>query len=303
MKRTIVLTLLVTLTLTVGWAQFQGRVTGRVLDPEGNPLEKAEVSIVSQKTASMHYDLRTDKQGRFLQIGLMPGYYVMTVKKEGFAPESQEIHVGVAGEAAYELTLKPVEAALEKTYSEADKLFLKASKLYADQRFPEAASAYEQAVERDPSNWRYFLNLGLSYKKADKPGEALAAFRKAVELSPDSYSANKETGEALAREGQFAEAKPFYEKAAGLSPADPDAHFNFGVCLVNTGESEAALLHFQKTVELKPDYADAYYQTGTILIGQNKVPEARAALEKFLELAPDHEKAGIAKQLVEFLKK
>lgn len=303
MKRTIVLTLLVTLTLTAGWAQFQGRITGRVLDPEGKPLEKAEVSIVSQKTASMHYDLRTDKQGRFLQIGLMPGYYVMTVKKEGFAPYSQEIHVGVAGEAVYELTLKSVEAALEKTYSEADKLFLKASKLYADQRFPEAASAYEQAVELDPSNWRYLLNLGLSYKKANKPEEALAAFRKAVELNPESYSTNKETGEALAREGRFAEAKPFYEKAAGLSPDDPDAHFNFGVCLVNTGESEAALLHFQKTVELKPDYADAYYQTGTILIGQNKVPEARAALEKFLELAPDHEKAGIAKQLVEFLKK
>jgi len=42
---------------------------------------------------------------------------------------------------------------------------------------------------------------------------------------------------------------------------------------------------------------------GTILIGQNKAPEAKANLEKFLALAPDHEKAAIAKQLLEFLKK
>ena len=42
---------------------------------------------------------------------------------------------------------------------------------------------------------------------------------------------------------------------------------------------------------------------GTILIGQNKVPEARASLEKFLALAPGHEKAAIAKQLLEYLKK
>ncbi|TFG54641.1 MAG: tetratricopeptide repeat protein, partial [Candidatus Aminicenantes bacterium] len=102
---------------------------------------------------------------------------------------------------------------------------------------------------------------------------------------------------------QFAEAKPFYEKAAALSPDDPDAQYNLGVCLVNIGESEAALARFQKAVELKPDYAEAYYQIGTILIGQNKAAEACASLEKFLALAPDHEKAGIAKQLLEFLKK
>jgi len=42
---------------------------------------------------------------------------------------------------------------------------------------------------------------------------------------------------------------------------------------------------------------------GTILIGQNKAPEAIASLERFLALAPEHEKAGIARQLLEFLKK
>ena len=56
-------------------------------------------------------------------------------------------------------------------------------------------------------------------------------------------------------------------------------------------------------MELKPDFADAYYQMATILISQNKVPEAKTALEKFLALAPEHEKAGIARQLLEFLKK
>lgn len=303
MKKAIILFVFVILSVTAVWAQYQGRITGRVLDAEGNPVEKAEVSIVSTKTSSIRYDLKTDKNGRFLQVGLTPGYFMLTVKKSGFAPASKEIHVGVAAEEQFELTLKPMEAALERVLSEADKRFLRANKLYAEQKYAEAAADYEKAVEVDPSNWGYRLNLGLAYKKANRPDEALAAFRKSVELNPESYSANKETGEALARAGQFAEAKPFYEKAVGLSPEDPDAHFNLGVCLVNTGESEAALTHFQKTVELKSDYADAYYQMGTILIGQNKVPEAKAALEKFLELAPDHEKAGIAKQLVEFLKK
>jgi len=285
------------------WSQYQSRVVGRVLDPAGKPIEKAEVSIVSPRSATVRYDVKTDRDGKFAQIGITPGYYLLTVKKAGFTPASREIHLTVAAESAFDVTLQPAAAEAERTYSAADKAFLKANKLLAEQKYPEAAAAYDVAIGLNAANWAYYLNLGLAQKKAGKSDETLAAFRKAVELSPDSYSANKETGEALARAGQFAEAKPFYEKAAELSPTDPDGQYNLGACLINLGEQEAALARFEKTVELKPDYADAYYQMGTLLVGQNKVPEARAALEKFLSLAPDHEKAGIARQLLDYLKK
>ncbi len=285
------------------WAQTQGRLRGRVADPAGAPLDKADVSIVSQRSASIQFELKTDRDGRFVQVGLAPGYYRVSAKKEGFAPASQEVHVKIAEETACDLTLKPVDTSAQKALTRADQIFLKGNKLYAEQKYAEAAASYNEAIGLDASNWAYHLNLGLAMKKAAKPEEALAAFRKAVELNPESYSANKETGEALAKAGQFAEAKPFYEKAAGLSPEDPDAQYNLGVCLVNVGDSEAALPRFEKTVAIKPDYADAYYQMASILISQNKVPEAKAALEKFLALAPNHEKAGIARQLLEYLKK
>ena len=302
-RKTVCLALFVLLAAVAAWPQFQGRVNGRVLDPDGNAVDKAEVTIVSQKSSAVRYDLKTDKDGRFVQIGLMPGYYILTVKKPGFVPASNEIHVGVAGEEKIEIGLKSAAAEAEKSYSAADKAFLKGNKLYAEQKYDEAAAAYAEAIGLNADNWGYHLNLGLALKKQGHSEEALAAFRKAVELNPESYSANKETGEALAKADQFAEARPFYEKASGLSPEDPDAPYNLGVCLVNLGESESALPLFEKTVELKPDYADAYYQMGTILVGQNRVAEATASLEKFVSLAPDHAQAPIAKQLLEFLKK
>ena len=302
-QRTAVALLLALACAIPALAQFQGKVVGTVLDQAGNPVEKAEVTIVSQKTSKIRYELKTDAQGHFIQIGLMPGYFVISVKKAGYAPGSSELHVGVAGEEKFEIRLKSVQAEAERTYSAADKAFLRGNKLYAEQKYADAASAYGEAVGLDPENWGYRLNLGLAQKKLDKPDEAMASFRKAAELNPASYSANKEVGEALAKADQFAEARPFYEKAAGLSPDDPDAQYNLGVCLVNLGESEAALPLFAKAVELKPDHAEAHYQMGTILIGQNKVTDAVASLEKFLSVAPDHEKAGLAKQLLEYLKK
>lgn len=302
-RRTAFIAAMILLLAASAWPQFQGKISGQVVDKDGNPVERAEVAVVSQKTTTLRYDLKTDKDGRFVQIGVMPGYFMLTVKKSGFAPGSKEIHVGVAGEEAVEITLVSVESAVEKSLSAADRAFLNGNKLYAEQKFEEAAAAYAEAIGLAPANWGYNLNLGLSLKKAGKPEEALAAFRKAVEINPESYSANKETGEALAKAGQFAEAKPFYEKAAALSPDDADAQYNLGVCLVNVGDSAAALPCFEKAVALNPDFADAYYQMATIQISQNKVPEAKASLERFLALAPAHEKAGIAKQLLEYLKK
>ncbi len=291
------------LVLPAALAQTQGRIEGRILSAEGKPLEKVSVSIVAAWTSSVHYELVTDRNGKFLQIGLTPGDYQVRLKKEGFASAVKDLHVSIDETSTFEVRLATVEAAAAKSLSQADNLFLKGNKLYAEQKYAEAAAAYEEAIKLAPESWGYYLNLGLARKKQNQPDEALAAFKKALALSPDSISANKEVGEALARAENFAEAKTYYEKAVALSPEDAEARYNLGICLSSTGEPEAALAQFQKAVELKPDFADALYQMGTLLVGQNKVPEAVACLEKFLQLAPNHEKAGVAKQLLQYLKK
>jgi len=101
----------------------------------------------------------------------------------------------------------------------------------------------------------------------------------------------------------FCQAKKYFQKATELSPDDADAFYNFGVVQTNLGQTEGALQAFLRTVEIEEDYPDALYQLGTIFIGQNNTEEAIKNLEKFLEKAPDHEKAGIAKQLLDYLKK
>ena len=286
-----------------GWAQYQGRIEGKVFDDAGNPLEQVEVSVVSSKLGSQKFDLRSDRQGRFTQIGLSPGFYIINFKKEGFAPRSVEVKVSIAEATTLEIKLEAAAAEALRTMSESDKLFVQGNKLYAENKFAEAAASYEEAVKLNTTHWAYHFNLGLAYKKMDKSEEARAAFSRAQELNPGSYSATKELAESLAKAGKYEEAKVLYRKALEVSADEPDAFYNLGLCQVSTGEPEAALESFSKCIALKPDYADAYYQLGTVYIGQNKVKEAVESLEKFLELAPGHEKAGVAKQLLDYLKK
>ena len=291
------------LVLPAARAQTQGRIEGRVVDAAGRPLDKVAVAILAQWTVSVHYELATDKNGKFRQIGLTPGDYQVRFKKDGYAPDARDVHVSIDETSSVDVQMKTVEAAVEKSLSQADSLFLKGNKFYADQKYSEAATAYEEAIKLAPESWGYYLNLGLARKKMGLADEALAAFKKAVELNPESISANKEVGEALAKAGNLANARTYYGKATSLSPNDPEARYNLALCLSSTGEAEAALDELRRAVELKPDFAEAHYQLGTLLIGQNRIPEAIASLERFLELAPNHEKAGVAKQLLQALKK
>lgn len=292
--------LLITVNLS---AQVQGKVRGIVVDSQGNPLEKVTVSIISVRSAAQRYETTTGKDGKFSQIGIHPGYYQVVFKKEGYISKTTEVHVEIASDTVLEARLETADQLTIKSLSAADRAFINGTNAYNKQNYPEALKEFEEAIKLNAGNWAYYFNYGLTLKKMNRMDEAREAFKKAVELNPESFSANKEFGEILARQDDFAGALGYYEKAVSLSPSDPDAHYNLGVCLVNLARGEEAYIHFQKAVELKPDYAEAYFQLGSICISQNKREDAIKHLQKFIELAPQHEKAPLAQQLIEYLKK
>jgi tetratricopeptide (TPR) repeat protein len=301
-KKTALFCLLILLALA-GWSQYQGRIEGKVTDAAGQVLEGVEVSIISSKLGSQKFDLKSDRQGRFTQIGLSPGVYLVNLRKEGYAPRSLEAKVNIAAATALEVKLEAAATEAMRTMSESDRLFIQGNKFLADNKLAEAAASYEEAIKLHPDQWAYHFNLGLAYKKLQKSEEARAAFAKALELNPGSYSASKELAESLAKAGNYEEARTLYLKAVEISADDADVFYNLGLCQASTGEAEAAIGSFLKCIAIKPDYADAYYQLGTLYVGQNKVGEAVANLEKFLAIAPGHEKAGVAQQLLDYLKK
>jgi tetratricopeptide (TPR) repeat protein len=302
MRKIVLVLFLINLCIVYGWSQH-GKIIGFVKDKAGNPQEDVTVIIASVKSSAKKIEVKTNAEGKFSQVGLWPDYYHVTFKKSGYMPVSREIRVRIAAPTEMEIILDKAQDMMERNLSAADKLFLRGNKLYVEQKYDEAVQAYNEALELSQSQWGYYFNLGLAYKKSEQKKEAIATFQKALEMNPESYSINKELGQLLALEENYEDAKKHYAKATEISADDPDAFYNLGVCLTNLGDQEGALAAFLKTIEYKEDYADAYYQIGTLYINQNNVGEAIKNLEKFLELAPEHEKATVSKQLLDYLKK
>lgn len=75
------------------WAAVFGSVRGVVHDPEHRPVSGAEVTV---KSAGSDFSQRltTDTEGAFEASALPPGEYVLTVRKDGFAPSVEEVVIG-----------------------------------------------------------------------------------------------------------------------------------------------------------------------------------------------------------------
>jgi len=285
------------------WPYVEGRIEGVVTDSEGNPLAKVTVTIISSKMSSRKFQVTTNKNGKFTQIGIWPGYYQVIFSKSGFAPQSWEVRVSISESTRLDVKLEKVQEAVERSLSAADKLFLKGSNFFEKGQYEEAISAFKEATVLNATQWGYYFNLGLALKKMGEREASIEAFQEALKLNQKSYSCYNELGEALAKNGEYEKAKTFYLKASELSPDDPDAFYNLGVVSTNLGNTEEAFKFFLRAVGIQDDYAEAYYQIGTIYINKAQTAEAIKNLEKFMELAPEHPNAKIAKQLLEYLKK
>jgi iron complex outermembrane receptor protein len=81
-------------------------VTGRVVDPGGQPIASAVVEI-----AELGRHVTTAADGSF-RLALPPGHYTLVIRYQGYAPAVREI-VGGPGQALFEITLTPSPFRLE----------------------------------------------------------------------------------------------------------------------------------------------------------------------------------------------
>ncbi|MBP6875536.1 MAG: TonB-dependent receptor [Candidatus Eisenbacteria bacterium] len=89
------------------WAQeaTTGSIVGAVVDPEGLPLPGATVTLTSEQGARTE---KTDAQGEFRFLYLVPGLYDLTASLPGYiTAESQDIEVRLLARISIEAMLTP----------------------------------------------------------------------------------------------------------------------------------------------------------------------------------------------------
>ena len=293
---------LVALLAATAMAQGTGRLNGEVLDKDGKPFADQAVTIKLPETGQT-FNVKTDKNGKFVQLGMRSGVYVITLVSVNY---SEKFQVNDGQENNYKLDLKQLAAATAAAHPEEAKKKeesedkFKNMKAHFDagvvalnagndlraqikaapadqkaslqaQRTADCATAvteFSQAVqglgEKEVNNKSMILgNLGTANECAGKYTDAADAFQKAIDAKP---SAALYTGLAtnLANAG-----------AASTDPKDAEAKFT---------EASASC---DKAIALDPVAgATCWKNLGIVLSNKGRMKEAVAPLQKAAQADP-----------------
>jgi len=215
--------ILVTILAATALAQGTGRLNGEVLDKDGKPFADQTLTLKNPDTGQI-YTVKTDKNGKFVQLGMKGGIYIITMPSINYTEKFQVLD---GQENAYKLDLKALAAAnlaahpedakkkeesenkfkLMKQHFDAGVAALGASNdvrtqlktaptdqkaTLQAQRITDcttAATEFSQAVqntgEKEVNNRAMILgNLGNANECAGKYQDAADAFQKAIDTKP-----------------------------------------------------------------------------------------------------------------------
>lgn len=285
-------------------AQTTGILKGKVVDGQGKPVDKAAVTIEFKGGTSMKREVKTNKRGEYIQVGLPPGpYYVVVQHEKGQAAD--QIQVGV-GSYDLDFTLTPASKGVSAEEEAFRKLFDEGVAALGAKDNQGAIAKFNEAIKAQADCYACYMNLGSAHQDLKAYDEAEAAFKKAAELRPEESRPFTALADLYNAAGKREEAAAMATKAASMSAAggnaSPQDSFNQGVILWNAGKIAEAKTQFEAALKADPNYADANYWVGMATLNGGDMAGAVKYFENYLKLAPDGPQAAQAKGILDSIK-
>jgi tetratricopeptide (TPR) repeat protein len=255
-------------------------------------------------------EVKTNKKGEFVQVGLFPGEYTITVEKDKLKA-TQDTNVSIGDNAPLDFKLAPAAgaemaekaAALQKIFDEG----VAASKAG---NFDESIAKFNEAAGMVPNCFDCYYNIGYANTQKKDWAAAEVAFKKAIELKADHcaawsglanvYNIQNKTDLALEASGK---ASSCGGGAAGAATGGADASglYNQGVILWNAQKFAEAKEKFDAATKADPTFGQAWYLLGKANINLGDFAGAVAAFEGYLKAEPSGEHAEEVKKNIEQL--
>jgi len=292
-----------------------GQMKGKVVDAENKPVEGAKVTLLQDDT-NVKFELKTKKNGEFMQIGLPPGTYTVTAEKDGLK-QTHTVKVSLdmaesnfvlkSGGGASTEGMSKADAAKAAAKLEAVKAtFAEGVTLSNAGKLDEAVAKFNQVLVDVPKCVECYVNIGMVYSQKKDYTQAETAFKKAIELEPKSADAYNGLATIYNDQKKFTEAQAMSAEATKLAgtggTANADTLYNQGVISWNANDFAKAQEQFAAAVAANPNHAEAHFMLANANLNLGKLPDAAKEFEAYLKLAPTGPNAKKAQENFDMLK-
>ncbi|MEE9553277.1 MAG: tetratricopeptide repeat protein, partial [candidate division Zixibacteria bacterium] len=145
---------------------------------------------------------------------------------------------------------------------DAKNLFYLANGFYYRKELEQSVDCLKFSIEINPDYTDAHYNLGVLLTNLQRYPEAESAYREAIGIEPDYAGAHNNLGVLLDDLQRYPEAESAYHEAIRIMPDYAEAHYNLGVLLYNLQRYPEAESAYREAIRINPDYDVAHYNMG-----------------------------------------
>ncbi len=162
------------------------------------------------------------------------------------------------------------------------------------ERYDEAVTELDAAIEEAPQLVAAYLNRARAYERLGQLGAAMADYGAAIGIDPEGPEGYLGRGALLLGNGAAARAIADLDRAVELRPEWTSPRFNRGLAYLETGALAKAEADFDAVIDASGRDAGAYLNRGRARAGLGKTV-ARDDFDRALELNPEWAAAWYAR--------
>ncbi len=152
--------------------------------------------------------------------------------------------------------------------------------------FAEAESAFAAALDLQPANVDFRVNLAMAQLRQENHEAAENNARQVLAQAPGNMRALSLLGTLLRNLGRFGEAVETGRAAVAVNPRFAPAHAELGAALEGGERFEDAIASYDAALRLVPNFALVWCAKGKVLAVLNRHDEALTAFRRAVDLAP-----------------
>jgi tetratricopeptide (TPR) repeat protein len=298
--RTAVAVIAAALLASSAMAQARGnaRLSGKVVDEQGQPLENALITAQMTGQSDM-LSGKTDKKGEWRINNVPNGEWKVQVSKEGLDTATETVEVKADKAPPLNVTLKK---AVDPMIAVNAKL-QEAATLAQAGKIPDARKIYEDLIAKYPQIYQLEGFIARTYAAENNIPMAMQHLKVNLEKEPNNVELKLFQAELLMESGDKAGAKAILDAVDMKEVKDPYTFINQAINLINDKKGAEAAELLTKLIAQFPTTNELYYYRGRAYVASDKLDDAKADLEKFVQLAPNAKETADAKKILEQIKK
>jgi len=283
-------------------AQFNARLDGEVKDKDGKPFPGVIVQMRHQERGQT-LETVTDKNGRYVQTGMMSGVWLVTFKaKDGSTGNIATFHeaqvrLGSGGEEKYDVNVKDLIDKMSAERKEEMKKQQEEQSKFSNMKahFDAGIAAVSQAratrteMMKLPAAERGALQAQLTAQANTAVSELEQASGGIQPTDSNYHIVIANLGDAYDEAGRYDEAVAAFTKASAAAPQQANYYIKLGTVLARAGKANEAQAACEKGATVDPAQAAICYRNVVILLqNAGKMKESLPVAQKSLSLDPNN---------------